>query len=694
MAKVEFYAESKESPDKKAVRDVLEEEKGLSIQYTDGSAKSIEIKAGGSAGGTSGGVSVEQVTKLDVVAPMEVQIPVRKESTYAFAPFEVLKFKDGETDVEKTVYDFNVSDAVNFQTNEYVQFDGTMELVKEKNYKTSQVKESDLKEILIDKSQIKQIQSIEIESTSVVRYYTCYGEKDKRIGKHDITLSPGNYTIECFGGGTNGQDHLSYCRGDINLKSETELYLHVAGAGLRCGMPGNANGGYNGGGLGGFSAAWNVDPPWSGGGAADVRLIGGDWDDASSLKSRIMVAGGVAGKGRDGFGGADAGGIAGQSNSYSSTGGTQTSGGSGGSAQGWTNGAGGFGKGGDVTAWSLGYYGGGGGSGYYGGGAGAPVSTSASGGSGGSSFISGHEGCNAIDENGEHTGQPVHYSGFIFQNTMMKGSNESNVAPTASGRLTGEGLIIIRKNVSNWILAYENKTFTIIDHSLVDLGLTESMIDQKVFNENGFKIDDLILLENKLDKEFRLLNYDDVTLMCTLVPNPQLVLPDIDLPIFNFELIKNIRIVTSGAVGIAKVIISFDQGKTWKTFVKGIWENIDLNSSAIKENGIDYNQLAAITESKWSEQFSGKIRLAYYLEKEDLSDDLAIDSLVIIADLRGVWHRAIPGTDYEYEYPSNDVLSVQLLKDGSYKINTLVDGGGTAEPFVPKPVKPIETNPR
>jgi hypothetical protein len=50
------------------------------------------------------------------------------------------------------------------------------------------------------------------------------------------------------------------------------------------------------------------------------------------------------------------------------------------------------------------------------------------GGGGGSSFISGHEGCDAIDEQSTeqniiHTGQSIHYSGYYFTNTLMIDGN-------------------------------------------------------------------------------------------------------------------------------------------------------------------------------------------------------------------------------------------------------------------------------
>lgn len=63
----------------------------------------------------------------------------------------------------------------------------------------------------------------------------------------------------------------------------------------------------------------------------------------------------------------------------------------------------------------------GGGGGYYGGFGGRHTDGNCHmiGGGGGSSFISGHFGSNAVDEDGNHTGQPNHYSGLTFSNTIM-----------------------------------------------------------------------------------------------------------------------------------------------------------------------------------------------------------------------------------------------------------------------------------
>jgi hypothetical protein len=86
---------------------------------------------------------------------------------------------------------------------------------------------------------------------------------------------------------------------------------------------------------------------------------------------------------------------------------------------------GGFGYGGGAPS---GYDAGGGGSGYYGGSGG---NGGEDGGGGGSSFISGYPLCNAIDRNGNHTGQPVHYSGYLFERPYMK----AGAAPAGHGSI-------------------------------------------------------------------------------------------------------------------------------------------------------------------------------------------------------------------------------------------------------------------
>ena len=215
-----------------------------------------------------------------------------------------------------------------------------------------------------------------------------------------------------------------YTSGNIFLNKGDKIYVAVGGVGS------GQTTGYNGGG-----GCDDVDFGRAGGGSTDVRL------NSTDVLSRIMVAaggGGAAQRGEgygDGPGGAGGGliGITGTSinvtNSYGhgyGLGGEQTKGG----LLAWV-------KNGNIsltekyndTSVAKGVFqtGGtgaaGGGSGYYGGGG-----AYHGGAGGGSSFVSGHNGCNAISgssttSNIVHTGQSSHYSGYVFTDTEIIDGN-------------------------------------------------------------------------------------------------------------------------------------------------------------------------------------------------------------------------------------------------------------------------------
>lgn len=267
-------------------------------------------------------------------------------------------------------------------------------------------------------------------------YITC---DFKYSGQVDtIKLGPGLYTFECWGasgGGGNGGSNPAglggFCSGQIQLNQNTEIYACVG----EWGRGQVVTQAFNGGGAAFSTVGHNGG---RGGGATDIRLVSGKWNDAPGLISRIMVAGGGGGAMPD-CGGSNTtpghgGGLAGQTSINQaggyiynrSFGGSQTAGGGFllGSSP-YNNG----GYGGRGYGCNAGSCCGGGGSGYYGGGA-----LYTSGGGGGSSFISGHPGCNAVDASGNHTGQPDHYSGWRFINSQMK-----------TGVKSGDGLVRIRK---------------------------------------------------------------------------------------------------------------------------------------------------------------------------------------------------------------------------------------------------------
>ena len=259
----------------------------------------------------------------------------------------------------------------------------------------------------------------------------------------------GSYKFELWGaqGGssypnTNGTGTLvaggkgAYTSGIMTLDANEKVYIYVGEKGYNGSASNPATDTFNGGGSGGNA----YQGGGSGGGATDIRLVNGYWNDTMGLRSRIMVAAGGAGASNytnaavGGYGGALTGGAgilnSGSASHTLATGGTQTAGGKGAANNG---GAGIFGIGGNSEAG----HGSGGGGGYYGGGGGGYINSGVSSGAGGSSFISGHNGCNAIDSTGKHTASPVHYSGKKFTSTSMIAGNASMPNPRGSGNITG-----------------------------------------------------------------------------------------------------------------------------------------------------------------------------------------------------------------------------------------------------------------
>ncbi len=242
----------------------------------------------------------------------------------------------------------------------------------------------------------------------------------------------GKYQIELWGASGEGNVLGGYTKGEIELTSGTTLYIYVGGKGNP--TDGSITGGYNGGGNSTKSANGKSGP--TGGGATDVRLINGTWNEFESLKSRIMVAGGGAG------GGGSAGGLNGYDGNASpiencGKGGSQTLGGAQASRHRCASSnstAGSFGTGGiggaNTTDATTGG-GSGGGGGYYGGSGASGICNGNMLAGGGSSYISGHDGCKAITKESAsnsitHSSSSEHYSGKVFTETVMIDGNGYN----------------------------------------------------------------------------------------------------------------------------------------------------------------------------------------------------------------------------------------------------------------------------
>ena len=288
-------------------------------------------------------------------------------------------------------------------------------------------------------------------------------------GKAEIYRAPytGTYKVELWGasGGqyttTYREGYGAYTSGKIALTKGQILYVYVGEEGNCYNPNGSITVDYSFNGGGRVTYANNSsNKVCNGGGATDIRITNGNWNNNISLNSRIMVAGAGAGAAYNGGGkssGGDAGGLNGYTSSVTNTPvsvtvATQTVAGQ---ASSFTSTVchGKFGIGGTCAGGGTA---GGGGSGYYAGSAGCGQAKPNG---GGSSYISGHTGCVAIKEgsttepreikiSGCDTGTTnnacsIHYSNMKFTDTVMidgKGCKWTNELTTdCSGQPQPDG---------------------------------------------------------------------------------------------------------------------------------------------------------------------------------------------------------------------------------------------------------------
>ena len=113
-------------------------------------------------------------------------------------------------------------------------------------------------------------------------------EEFEYTGKEQlITLGAGKYKIECWGAQGNYTTGMTveggkgaYVSGELEVKEKTNLYVYVGE------HRNDKKESFNVGTIGGASAGYG------GGGATDIRLENGNWNEIQSLRSRIMVAAG------------------------------------------------------------------------------------------------------------------------------------------------------------------------------------------------------------------------------------------------------------------------------------------------------------------------------------------------------------------------------------------------------------------
>lgn len=288
-------------------------------------------------------------------------------------------------------------------------------------------------------------------------------------GKQWVAPKDGTYTMECWGAQGGGTTAVpggkgAYTIGEITLSKDDNLYVYVGHMGdvNDSGATNNttvsvknytwdAN-------IGAYSAIFNngfatmaINGAWcfAGGGSTDIRTTGGNWNNSTSIDSRIMVAAG--GGGTNTYSSTKAGGAAGAYTGYSglingsdgvaATGGTQSRGGAHGTG-GWvvpttyytlTKTA--YAAKGQTMWYNVCCSGGGGG--LYCGGNGAHGNETTGSGAGGSSYISGQSGCTTITGYSFSGSYMIDGAGVKYTSTSS--STSSTNIPAHDGFTAGLG---------------------------------------------------------------------------------------------------------------------------------------------------------------------------------------------------------------------------------------------------------------
>lgn len=121
---------------------------------------------------------------------------------------------------------------------------------------------------------------------------------------------------------------------------------------------------------------------------------------------------------------------------------------------------------------------------------------------------------------------------------------------------------------------------------------------------------------------------DAFSLETTAVPKRQVVVQETEMvlpaPIKSFTLTGSVS-----ATSVLKVITSTDNGITWRAYGGANWIVVDIdNLDDVASNGMTVTAFNAITEAVWKQELANlKVRLAYYLDLNAVTDEAILDNL-------------------------------------------------------------------
>ena len=183
--------------------------------------------------------------------------------------------------------------------------------------------------------------------------------------------------------------------------------------------------------------------------------------------------------------------------------------------------------------------------------------------------------------------------------------------------------------------------------------------------------------ELKTIGKFKIISYaedNDIPLcVVSAVPKDQIILPKSLINLHAYETVHSIAMTSTVTSDTASVKVALTKDlESYIVYDKATatWIDADISSAEnFANNGMDISDVAGIPETKVNELGMEGFAVALLMSTTSITDTCAVSVLTLNVDKKVPWNKAVYGTDFTYGYPNTDVLEVQLLTDGSYKIN-------------------------
>lgn len=183
--------------------------------------------------------------------------------------------------------------------------------------------------------------------------------------------------------------------------------------------------------------------------------------------------------------------------------------------------------------------------------------------------------------------------------------------------------------------------------------------------------------ELKTIGKFKIMSYaegnDTPPCVVSAVPKDQIILPKSLINLHAYETVHNIAMTSTVTSDTASVKVAFTKDlESYIVYDKATATWIDADISSVENfanSGVDISDVAGIPETKVNELGMEGFAVALLMSTTSITDTCAVSALTLNVDKKVPWNKAVYGTDFTYGYPNTDVLEVQLLTDGSYKIN-------------------------